>query len=132
MSLSDLKKGNQKKVKQKDFTVDEFIADATNYAKGKPKVVSHKADTLEQMQLKRAKEKNIEDKDKGNKNQSAPFRRSTFTLSEEVIEQLQKLSGETKLAKSHIIRILIRATTTSEQADLLQKLINEHKPQVKN
>tara|TARA_B110000014_G_scaffold40053_1_gene26130 strand:- start:919 stop:1317 length:399 start_codon:yes stop_codon:yes gene_type:complete len=132
MSLSDLKKGNQKKVKQKDFTVEEFIADATNYAKGKPKVVSHKADTLEQMQLKRAKEKNIEDKDKGNKNQSPPFRRSTFTLSEEVIEQLQKLSGETKLAKSHIIRILIRATTTSEQADLLQKFINEHKPQVKN
>lgn len=39
MSLSDLKKSTQAKTKQKNFTVDEFIADAENYAKGHPEIV---------------------------------------------------------------------------------------------
>ncbi|MGB0937695.1 MAG: hypothetical protein ACPGTQ_09560 [Colwellia sp.] len=127
MSLSDLKKGNQKKVKKKDFTVDEFIADATNYAKGKPKVVSHEADTLEKAQIKGTKAKPLGVNNKLNKSQEAPFRRSTFTLSEEVIVQLQQLSQETNLAKSHIVRILIEAATNSEQASALRKLLNKHK-----
>ena len=41
MSLIDLKKGNKSKGKKKKFTVDEFISDADNYAKGKPKVVNN-------------------------------------------------------------------------------------------
>ena len=128
MSLSDLKKGNQNKVKKKNFTVDEFIADATNYAKGKPKVVSHEADTLEKAQIKGNKAKPLGGvNNKLNKSQEAPFRRSTFTLSEEVIVQLQQLSQETNLAKSHIVRILIEAATNSEQASALRKLLNKHK-----
>ena len=71
MSLSDLKKGNQKKVKKKDFTVDEFIADATNYAKGKPKVVSHEADTLEKAQIKGNKAKPLGVNNKLNKSQDS-------------------------------------------------------------
>ncbi len=40
MSLSDLKKAKDDKKKKKAFTVDEFIADAENYAKGAPELVS--------------------------------------------------------------------------------------------
>ena len=39
MSLTDLKKGKGKTVKKKNFTVDEFISDAEDYAKGQPKLV---------------------------------------------------------------------------------------------
>ena len=40
MSLTDLKKGKGDKAKKKKFTIDEFISDAENYAKGTPKIVS--------------------------------------------------------------------------------------------
>ena len=40
MSLTDLKKGKASKAKKKRFTVDEFISDAENYAKGTPNIVS--------------------------------------------------------------------------------------------
>ena len=40
MSLRDLKKSKDGPKKKKQFTVDEFIADAENYAQGQPKIVS--------------------------------------------------------------------------------------------
>jgi hypothetical protein len=129
MSLIDLKKGNQNKVKKKDFTVDEFISDATNYAEGKPKVVSHQADTLQKVQLKKQNQAlNKRHKATGEQiGQTVPFRRSTFTLSEGVIQQLNLLSQETHLAKSHIIRILIEAVSDSSQSEALKKILNEYK-----
>ena len=38
MSLIDLKKSKDGPKKKKKFTVDEFIADAEDYAKGQPKI----------------------------------------------------------------------------------------------
>ncbi len=40
MSLADLKKSNSNNGKKKKFTVDEFIDDAENYAKGMPEIVT--------------------------------------------------------------------------------------------
>ena len=52
-----------------------------------------------------------------------PFRRATFTLSEEAIEQLQGLSQGSDLAKSHILRILIDELCNKEQNEQLKKLL---------
>ncbi len=41
MSLTDLKKGKDSKATKEQFTVDDFIADADNYAKGAPQIVSN-------------------------------------------------------------------------------------------
>ena len=122
MSLSDLKKIKQGKQKKRNFTVDEFIADAENYAIGHPEIVNS-AETknvcLEQAIIV-AKEQLVSKKTKGNK----PFRHATFTLSEQAIEQLQHLAKDTKLAKSHIIRILINELCDEEQHDKLKKLLD--------
>jgi len=106
MSLTDLKKSKTHKTKPKNFTIDEFISDAEDYAKGKAKIVSSEQLTVEQAVIvakQRAANKSWPKKSKNAKRK----RHATFTLSEESIEQLQLLSKETHLSKSHIIRILI-------------------------
>jgi len=55
---------------------------------------------------------------------SKPFRHATFTLSEEAIQQLQHLANESKLAKSHIIRILISELGSKEQQEQLKMLLS--------
>jgi hypothetical protein len=122
MSLSDLKKSKQGKPKKKKFTVDEFIADAENYALGHPEIVNSsvtKNVCLEQAIIA-AKKQLVNKKEKSNK----PFRHATFTLSEQAIVQLQHLAKETNLAKSHIIRILINELCDEEQQDKLKKLLD--------
>ncbi len=122
MSLTDLKKSKDSKATKEQFTVDDFIADADNYAKGAPQIVSpehHGKLTLKQAinDAKRMIEqkKNVTEKTK-------PFRRATFTLSENTIAQLQELSEDTDLAKSHIIRILIDELSKKEQDEQIKKL----------
>ncbi|GHF89148.1 hypothetical protein [Thalassotalea marina] len=125
MSLTDLKKSTDGKdnKKKRTFTVDEFIADAENYAKGNPQLVSegvnHPADLKEALaaasQLKQREEEN-----------KKPYRHATFTLSEEAIKQLHSLSLETNLAKSHIIRILINELCNKEQQEKLSKLLDSN------
>ncbi|MDN3652612.1 ribbon-helix-helix domain-containing protein [Thalassotalea ponticola] len=109
MSLADLKKKSHTKV-ERTFTVDDFIDDSVNYAMGKPQIVS--ADLQAQsMQLKRLGEELKQslsaqiDTDKDN--QDCNFRHATFTLSEDIIEQLNELSKRTNIAKSRILRILV-------------------------
>jgi len=128
MSLSDLKKSDKDRGKKKAFTVDEFIADAENYAKGAPEIVSgEKSQTLDlkeaiaaakQFEVKQRAERR--DKNAGNK----PFRHATFTLSEQAIEQLQELASDSNLAKSRIIRILIDELCNKEQQDKINKLLD--------
>lgn len=122
MSLTDLKKTTHGKQKKRTFTVDEFIADAENYALGHPEIVNS-SDTknvcIEQAIIA-AKEQLASKNAKSNK----PFRHATFTLSEEAISQLQNLAKDTKLAKSHIIRILINELCDEEQHDKLKKLLD--------
>ena len=127
MSLSDLRKSKDGKAKKKAFTVDEFIADAENYAKGTPAIVSgDKAQTLDLKQAIAAAKK-FEVKKRSERRQSEttkPFRHATFTLSEEAITQLQELAADSNLAKSHIIRILIDELCNKEQKEKLSKLFD--------
>ncbi len=126
MSLTDLKKSkdrpHSKENVKEQFTIDEFIADADNYAKGSPQIVSN--ENHGKMNLKQAihDAKLLIDRKKAANAQGKPFRRATFTLSENTIEQLQQLSVGTDLAKSHIIRILIDELSKKEQEDQIKKL----------
>jgi len=126
MSLIDLKKSkdrsNSKENVKEQFTIDEFIADADNYAKGSPQIVSN--ENHGKMNLKQAihDAKLLIERKKSTEMQGKPFRRATFTLSENTIAQLQKLSAGTDLAKSHIIRILIDELSNKEQNDQIKKL----------
>ena len=126
MSLTDLKKNkdrsNSKGKVKGDFTIDEFIADADNYAKGNPQIVSN--ENHGKMNLKQAihDAKRLIKQKKEADLQSKPFRRATFTLSENTIEQLKLLSEESDLAKSHILRILIDELSRKEQEDQMKKL----------
>jgi hypothetical protein len=127
MSLSDLKKSKDDKPKKRVFTVDEFIGDAENYAKGSPEIVS--GDRSEPLSLKEAliaaKQFDVTKRSERRKQKEAkPFRHATFTLSEEAIAQLQELAVDSNLAKSHIIRILIDELCNKEQKDKLNKLLD--------
>ena len=140
MSLIDLKKSKGDKAKKKKFTIDEFISDAENYAKGTPKIVSeltHNAEASHKLSLKQAiseakryvemteieHQQAVEVKAGVKAKVVKPFRRATFTLSEEAIEQLQGLSEGSDLAKSHILRILIDELCNKEQNEQLKKLL---------
>jgi hypothetical protein len=126
MSLTDLKKtkdrSHSKENVKEQFTIDEFIADADNYAKGSPQLVSN--ENHGKMNLKQAihDAKLLIERKKTASTQGKPFRRATFTLSENTIEQLQKLSEDADLAKSHILRILIDELSSKEQEEQIKKL----------
>jgi len=126
MSLTDLKRNkdrpNSKENVKEQFTIDEFIADADNYAKGSPQIVSN--ENHGKMNLKQAihDAKLLIERKKAAEGKGKPFRRATFTLSENTIEQLKTLSEGTDLAKSHIIRILIDELSNKEQNDQIKKL----------
>lgn len=126
MSLSDLKKSkdrsNLKENIKEQFTIDEFIADADNYAKGSPQIVSN--ENHGKMNLKQAihDAKLLIERKKAGNLQGKPFRRATFTLSENTIEQLKNLSEGADLAKSHILRILIDELSNKEQEEQIKKL----------
>ena len=125
MSLSDLKKSNQDKKAKKQFTVDEFISDAENYAKGTPEIVS--GEQPQTLGLKEAvaaaKQFEVKQRQERRKATGKPFRHATFTLSEQAIEQLQELAIDSNLAKSRIIRILIDELCSAEQQEKLNKLL---------
>jgi len=126
MSLTDLKKNKDspkpKRNVKEQFTIDDFIADADNYAKGSPQIVS--PDHHDKINLKQVIHdvKHAIEQKKTTGTQTKPFRRATFTLSEEVIEQLQCLSEDTNLAKSHIIRILVDELSSREQDKKIKTL----------
>lgn len=127
MSLTDLKKGKGQKVKKKTFTVDEFISDAESYAKGTGTIVrrgeqevAKPLDLNDAIELAEQKVTEREQKEQTNK----PFRHATFTLSEDAITQLNNLSKDSNLAKSHIIRILIGLLSSQDQKTQLDQLLN--------
>ena len=133
MSLTDLKKSTDGKKDKKAFTIDEFIADAENYAKGTPEIVSESSheQSANKLNLQQAINEakryvemtEIEHKQANKDKHGKPFRRATFTLSEDAIEQLQNLSQGTDLAKSHILRILIDELCNKEQNERLKNLL---------
>ena len=129
MSLTDLKKSTQAKTQKKNFTVDEFIADAENYAKGHPEIVKRGDQQTLNLTQALAAAKQLDDK-RLQKNKLAakgkPFRHATFTLSEEAINQLQDLAVKSNLAKSHIIRILINELCHKDQREKLNRLLGSN------
>ena len=129
MSLSDLKKSKDGKPRKKAFTVDEFISDAENYAKGTPELVSEGKNPTVNLQQALAAAKQFEVKKQAERRSTKdnkPFRHATFTLSEEAITQLQELAKDSQLAKSHIIRILIDELCNKEQQKKLNKLLDSN------
>jgi hypothetical protein len=140
MSLTDLKKGKNSKKRRKNFTIDEFISDAEDYAKGAPKIVSELTNEVQASQKLNLKQSISEAKRyvemtavehhkiaevvAGIRTRTdKPFRRATFTLSEEAIGQLHDLSQGSDLAKSHILPILIDELCNKEQNEQLKKLL---------
>ncbi|MGJ8692064.1 MAG: hypothetical protein ACSHW0_06245 [Thalassotalea sp.] len=118
MSLSDLKKSNKDNGKKKKFTVDEFIADADNYAKGKPEIVSSITNNTQAVKDAIALVKAPKSKAKAKR-----FRHATFTFNDKTFEQLNQLAKTSKLAKSHILRILISHLAEQDQEAQLQALL---------
>ena len=126
MSLIDLKKSNDGKIRKKKFTIDEFIDDADNYARGGPEIVSRDSDKkLNLEKVLTASKKHVEHKQNDN-HQKQTFRHATFTLSEDTIEQLKALAIDSQLAKSHIIRILIDDLCNKDKQAKLQKLLGSN------
>ncbi|WP_144213482.1 CopG family transcriptional regulator [Shewanella donghaensis] len=92
------------------MTVDDFIEAANHYAMGKPQRLSdceHLGSNQQAMQQLFELQKPAEANEPLNE-KPKPFRRSTFTLSEAAIEQLTQLSESSEIAKSKLIRILIK------------------------
>jgi|TARA_B110000091_G_scaffold211661_1_gene256744 hypothetical protein len=123
MSLIDLKKSNDRKAKRKKVTVDEFIADAENYAVGKPKVVSSEKINVGQAIISQDEAGEIDWPKHQSKKAKLTKRHATFSLSEDAIVQLNLLSKESKLAKSHIIRILVNECCHEDQQKKLARLL---------
>jgi hypothetical protein len=121
MSLSNLKKSNSSKGKKKKFTVDEFINDAENYAKGQPKIVSPKQEQTQKLAAEQAitETRHIPKPIKTSKK----LKHATFTLGDDIIELLNGLSKESGLAKSHILRILVAELSKQEQEKWLPYLL---------
>ena len=100
MALTDLKR-NSTRSNKRAFTVEEFIADAENYAMGVPKIVSVRL---------------APEEDSANLLSQGPMRHATFTLSAEAIEALNNLSKETGVSKSKLIRQLILSVNEQNQS----------------
>lgn len=122
MSLSDLKKSKKAQTKKRDFTIDEFIEDADNYAKGVPQLVSAESDKVDNV----AAAIDMAKAHRAKSDSAKPFRHATFTLSEESIVALNELAARSDLAKSHIIRILISELSTKDKEEQISRLLGSN------
>jgi hypothetical protein len=121
MSLADLKKSNANNGKKKKFTVDEFIDDAENYAKGMPEIVTTGKDNKLAVQKAVGLAKKAKAQKKAT--QKKLYRHATFTFNEQTFKQLNYLAKESKLAKSHILRILIAEFAELDDDEKLKMLL---------
>jgi len=113
MSLTDLKR-KKPKVDRSKISVEDFIADANNYAAGKPSL-------LVSEQLKKQK--------RGlDKQSTKTYRHATFTLTESSIAQLDKIAKGSGIAKSRLVRILIKEFSSKSEAEQTRILsLAEHR-----
>jgi hypothetical protein len=114
MSLLDLKKDCTPS-RAVQCTVDEFIDNAQNYARGFDNVypsTPHQAAQINPVSVDRPAVKR-------------PFRKATFTLSETCIATLTKQSQQIGCAKSHLMRMLIHQLETMDPVEQ-QLLINRY------
>lgn len=103
MSLTDLKRKNSGKKKPK-LSVEEFINDASAYAKGKS--------VFEQAPSE------------SNSTTASNFKNATFTLTHVQIDKLTELSEQSGISKSRIVRLLIDQQFELDLDDL-KKLDND-------
>lgn len=114
MSLSDLKK-NSTQSKTRHCNVDEFINDAERYAQGYSNVVSITGQPIHPAQAVNPAQA-INPAQAVNKIKSKqPYRKATFTLSEQCIEALTSLSQDSGRSKSHLVRMLISQLADSSK-----------------
>jgi hypothetical protein len=90
MGLADLKNTSKLQSKAKIVSIDDFINGAEFYAKGLPEIVNSQL-------LKEEK-----------KSSDVGFKACTYTLDGGSREALTRLAEENNLAKSKLIRILLR------------------------
>lgn len=110
MALADLKKTCGSQFKPRVVGLDDFIEDANHYARGLPSSTSNSTSngmsnstvchlqTVPGLALKRQ-----------------GMKRATFTLTESVQQELAQLSAETGIAKSKLLRILVRHVTELDE-----------------
>ncbi|QSX38526.1 ribbon-helix-helix domain-containing protein [Shewanella sedimentimangrovi] len=114
MSLTDLKR-KKPKVDRSKISVEDFIADANNYASGKP--------TLLAGQKSKPPKRGLD------KMTTKTYRHATFTLTEASIAQLDEIAKESGIAKSKLLRILIKEfydKSSGEQGHILQRRKDDH------
>lgn len=87
MSLTDLKKRPKQPVKRNKVSVDQFIDDADNYAQGKPSASNNPVKSTKA---------------------TTKFRHCTFTFDASAIDHLQLASEQHKVAKSKLLRLLLK------------------------
>ena len=115
MGLADLKKNASScnAAFSKQMSIEEFIDNASLYALGKTHEFAQHTNVVDFLQRRDNKHvtqslKLVNQTPKVEK----PFRRVTFTLSEQAISDLTALSQASKMAKSKLIRHLITEHTS--------------------
>ncbi len=105
MSLADLKKKKKTKTVKK-LSVEEFINDATAYSQGQS-VLDKPGDVLPNKASTRKKKKRT--------------KHATFSLSQKCIVQLNKLTQETGVNKSKLVRLLVDSASSNGVVGLLEE-----------
>jgi hypothetical protein len=103
MSLTDLKKRSKQTVKRNKLSVDQFIEDADNYAQGKPSTANKLTSEAKP---------------------TTNFRHCTFTFDAPAISHLQQASRQHKVAKSKLLRLLLKqfdSLSPQQQQALLEQ-----------
>lgn len=112
MALADLKKNASscKSTFKRQMSVEEFIDTASLYALGQTHEFARPSNVVDFLQCrdnKRAIASINLKAESVTQVSKQPFRRATFTLSEQAINQLAQFSQASQLAKSKLIRHLI-------------------------
>ncbi|ARD23319.1 MULTISPECIES: hypothetical protein [Shewanella] len=125
MGLADLKKNVTpcNTMFEPQMSVDDFIEAANLYAMGK----QHSSSNSIENANKQAMEKllALTEANEPLAKKPAPFKRATFTLSEDAINQLTLLSQSSHTAKSKLIRQLIQqhfSLPVAEQREIEQQI----------
>ncbi|HDS1206765.1 TPA: CopG family transcriptional regulator [Shewanella algae] len=128
MGLADLKKNitpseaDARKRMLAMQSLDEFIDGAIYYAMGQ---TQQTATTMPIEQRASAKQEATQQK-LIPKRRHEPFRKATFTLSETAISHLGEMASDCDIAKSRLIRLLIKhhhSLTPQERRELEQKFM---------
>jgi hypothetical protein len=106
MGLADLKSASKPRSKPRLISIDDFINGAEYYAKGLPEITS----SIESVRLKENKS-------------TSHYSACTFTLNQSSKDLLTNYAQQHGIAKSKIIRILLRNLSSMDEVE--RKLVLE-------